>query len=241
MAAKDTNQTGPSHVAIIMDGNGRWARGRGLPRLQGHRAGAATVRRILECCPDHGVRHLTLYAFSTENWKRARSEVMGLMALFRHFIRKNREELLREGVRVRFIGDRRPLNPKLQAQMADLETLTAGNDLVHLTVAINYGARDEIARAVHDMALDIAAGRREPAEVAPDVLREYLDTAPLPDPDLVIRTSGEMRVSNFLLWQVAYSEFEFTQTYWPDFSVEEFGKILSKFSSRERRFGAVLP
>ncbi len=241
MAAKDTSHTTPTHVAIIMDGNGRWAQGRGLPRLDGHRAGAETVRTILESCPDYGVRYLTLYAFSTENWKRSRHEVAGLMALFRHFIRKMRDELHTEGVRVRFIGDRRPLNPKLRFLMGDLEALTAQNEVVHLTVALNYGARDEIARAARDMAVDIAEGRLAPGSAGPETVRGYLDTAMLPDPDLVIRTSGETRLSNFLLWQAAYSEFAFTRTLWPDFDREEFGHILQSFCTRERRFGAVLP
>lgn len=239
LAAKDTSQATPSHVAIIMDGNGRWAQSRGRPRLHGHKAGAKTVREIVECCPDFGVRYLTLYAFSTENWKRAPSEVAGLMALFRHFIRSEMEELTRKGVRVRFIGDRQPLNPKLRKMMGELETATCHGDNLNLTVALNYGARDELARAARAYAKAYAAGQLDDDEANPEVLRPFLDTHFLPDPDLVIRTSGESRISNFLLWQAAYSEFEFTPTYWPDFGRDEFGRVLMNFGVRERRFGAV--
>lgn len=240
MAAKDSSHTPAAHVAIIMDGNGRWAKRRGMPRRYGHQAGARRVREVVEAAPDYGVRYLTLYAFSTENWKRAPAEVAALMALFRHFIRTETAELVREGVRVRFIGDRAPLNPKLRRMMGELEQATAGNDTLNLTVALNYGARDEIGRAAARMAADIAAGRLAAEAVDADSLRPYLDTADLPDPDLVIRTSGEARVSNFLLWQAAYAEFAFTPTYWPDFGRAELGRILENFGTRERRFGAVL-
>ncbi len=223
-----------------MDGNGRWARARGKPRLFGHKMGARRVREVVEACPDHGVRYLTLYAFSTENWKRAPAEVAGLMALFRTFIRSETEELVREGVRVRFIGDRRPLNSKLRRMMGELEQATARNETLNLTVALNYGARDELARAAARMAADVAAGRVCAETVDAESLRPYLDTCELPDPDLVIRTSGETRISNFLLWQAAYSEFEFTPVSWPDFGRAEFGRILGNFGTRERRFGAVL-
>ncbi len=223
-----------------MDGNGRWAKSRGKPRLYGHKMGARRVREVVEACPDHGVRYLTLYAFSTENWKRAPAEVAGLMALFRQFIRAEMADLVRDGVRVRFIGDRRPLNSKLRRLMGELEQATARNDTLHLTVALNYGARDELARAAARMAADVAAGEICADTVDADSLRPYLDTADLPDPDLVIRTSGETRISNFLLWQAAYSEFEFTPVYWPDFGRSELGSILENFGTRERRFGAVL-
>lgn len=239
MAAKDSSHSIPSHVAIIMDGNGRWARSRGKPRLQGHKAGAKAVREIVESCPDFGVRYLTLYAFSTENWKRAPTEVAGLMALFRHFIRTETAELVKQGVRVRFIGDRAPLNSKLKRMMGDMEAATAGGQLLDLTVALNYGARGELARAAHAYAQAFAAGEVADAAPDPESLRPYLDTHFLPDPDLVIRTSGETRISNFLLWQCAYSEFEFTTTFWPDFDRAEFGRVLMNFGSRERRFGAV--
>jgi undecaprenyl diphosphate synthase len=237
---QDTDQTGPHHVAIIMDGNGRWAQSRGRPRLFGHHAGAKRVREIVEACPDFGVKYLTIFAFSTENWKRTQSEVAGLMSLFRRYIQKEARALLKRGVRVRFIGDRMQLDPKLQKLMDDLETLTAENDHVHLTIALNYGGRDEVARATKRLAREVAAGRIDPETVDVDTLGRFLDTRVLPDPDLVIRTSGEARISNFLLWQSAYSEYEFTDVLWPDFTDEVFGEILSRFGARERRFGAVL-
>lgn len=237
---QDTDQTGPHHVAIIMDGNGRWAQSRGRPRLFGHHAGAKRVREIVEACPDFGVKYLTIFAFSTENWKRTQSEVAGLMSLFRRYIQKEARALLKRGVRVRFIGDRVQLDPKLQKLMDDLETLTAENDHVHLTIALNYGGRDEVARATKRLAREVAAGRIDPETVDVDTLGHFLDTRVLPDPDLVIRTSGEARISNFLLWQSAYSEYEFTDVLWPDFTDEVFGEILSRFGMRERRFGAVL-
>jgi undecaprenyl diphosphate synthase len=223
-----------------MDGNGRWAQSRGRPRLFGHHAGAKRVREIVEACPDFGVKYLTIFAFSTENWKRTQSEVAGLMSLFRRYIQKEARALLKRGVRVRFIGDRVQLDPKLQKLMDDLETLTAENDHVHLTIALNYGGRDEVARATKRLAREVAAGRIDPETVDVDTLGHFLDTRVLPDPDLVIRTSGEARISNFLLWQSAYSEYEFTDVLWPDFTDEVFGEILSRFGMRERRFGAVL-
>ncbi|MGB0660130.1 MAG: isoprenyl transferase [Mangrovicoccus sp.] len=240
MAAKDTSQASASHVAVIMDGNGRWAVRRGQPRLFGHKAGAKTVKSIVRACPDLGVRYLTLYAFSTENWKRSPEEISGLMALFRRFIRSEAEELIREGVRVRFIGDRAPLDAKLLHLMAGLEADTAHNETLNLNVAINYGSRDELTRAMSAMARDVANGRLCADNISSDLIGTYLDTHPMPDPDLVIRTSGEARVSNFLLWQCAYSEFAFTQTLWPDFNAEEFARLVLAFGTRERRFGAVV-
>lgn len=241
MAAKDTTQASPSHVAIIMDGNGRWATRRGLPRLHGHRAGARQVREIVRCCPDFGVRHLTLFAFSTENWKRTTEEVAGLMGIFRRYIKSEAKELITSGVRVRFIGDRGPLDRRLVALMDSLEADTARNDRLDLTVALNYGGRDEITRASVRLAEDIAAGRIDPKSVSADDLSRRMDTSAIPDPDLVIRTSGEARISNFLLWQSAYAEYEFTPILWPDFTPDTLGEILMKFTHRERRFGAVLP
>ncbi len=240
MAAKDTTHALPAHVAIIMDGNGRWASRRGLPRLEGHRIGARRVREIVEGCPDFGVRYLTLFAFSTENWKRGPEEVSGLMALFRRYIRSEAKDLITNDVRVRFIGDRRALDRRLVDLMGSLERDTAANDGLHLTVALNYGGRDEIARAAGRLAADIAAGRVDACDAAEGGLGRYLDTADLPDPDLVIRTSGETRISNFLLWQCAYAEYEFTPVLWPDFTRDELGRIVTGFSARERRFGAVM-
>ena len=240
MAAKDETGTGgPRHVAIIMDGNGRWATQRGRPRLFGHHAGARRVREIVEACPDQGVKYLTIFAFSTENWKRTQVEVAGLMTLFRRYITKEARALKEEGVRVRFIGDRVRLDDKLISLMDELEELTSENDRVHLTIALNYGGRDEVARATKRLAQDVAAGRLDPEKVDEETLPKYLDTYVLPDPDLVIRTSGEARISNFLLWQSAYAEYEFIDTLWPDFSAEIFAQLVGKYGHRDRRFGGV--
>jgi undecaprenyl diphosphate synthase len=226
------------HVAVIMDGNGRWATRRGLPRLVGHRKGAARVREIVDLCPDIGVKYLTLYAFSTENWKRAESEVAGLMSLFRRYILKEANKLHENRVRVRFIGDRTRLDGRLIELMASLEEKTAGNEHLNLTIALNYGGRDELTRAIRTLTEDAAEGRVAPEDIVEDSIGYYLDTRYLPDPDLVIRTSGEQRISNFLLWQSAYAEYAFVETLWPDFSAAEFEAIVSGFSGRERRFGA---
>lgn len=232
--------TGPRHVAVIMDGNGRWAQQRNRPRLFGHHAGAKRVREIVNACPDIGVKYLTIFAFSTENWKRTQTEVSGLMRLFRRYIEREARDLLAEGVRVRFIGDRIKLDAKLVALMDNLELLTSHNDRVHLTIALNYGGRDEVTRAAKKMAFEIEQGRLTHKEVDAETLAKFLDTQFLPDPDLVIRTSGEARISNFLLWQSAYAEYEFIDTLWPDFTAAEFGKVVGNYGHRERRFGAVL-
>ena len=237
--AKDTIHAAPEHVAIIMDGNGRWAQARGKPRLFGHHAGAKRVREIVEACPELGVKYLTIFAFSTENWKRTQAEVSGLMKLFKRYLMSETKRLVQSGVRVRFIGDRIRLDETLVALMDELELLTCDNDLVHLTVALNYGGRDEVARATKRLSREVAAGRIDPETVDAETLARYLDTYVLPDPDLVIRTSGEARISNFLLWQSAYAEYEFIDTLWPDFTRDEFARVLSGFAARERRFGAV--
>ena len=239
MAPKDQSHTPPRHVAIIMDGNGRWAKLRGRPRLVGHHAGARRVQEIVEACAPLGVKYLTIFAFSTENWKRTQTEVAGLMRLFKRFISAKAQELDLKDVRVRFIGDRVRLEPRLQDLMDSLELLTADNQGVNLTIALNYGGRDEVARATKRLAQDVASGKLDPRDVDDETLPRYLDTCYLPDPDLVIRTSGEARISNFLLWQSAYAEYEFIDTLWPDFSAEEFEKVLSRFGQRDRRFGAV--
>lgn len=231
--------TSPSHVAIIMDGNGRWAQARRRPRLFGHRAGAARIREILESCPRLGVKYLTIFAFSTENWKRTQAEVAGLMSLFESYIRKEAANLKESGVRVRFIGDRVRLEDKLVDLMDDLELMTQDNDLVHLTIAINYGGRDEVARATRRLARDVELKKISARDVNEETLPKYLDTHVLPDPDLVIRTSGEARISNFLLWQSAYSEYEFIDTLWPDFTAEIFAKVVHNYTQRSRRFGGV--
>ncbi|WP_298836073.1 polyprenyl diphosphate synthase [uncultured Roseobacter sp.] len=229
----------PNHVAIIMDGNGRWATQRGRPRLFGHHAGARRVREIVEACPHIGVEYLTIFAFSTENWKRTQVEVAGLMSLFRRYIIKETKALRANGVRVRFIGDRDRLDDKLIVLMNELEQATEHNSLVNLTIAINYGGRDEVTRATRRLAQDVADGRLKPENVDEETLPRYLDTCVLPDPDLVIRTSGEARISNFLLWQSAYSEYEFIDTLWPDFTRDEFESLCQAYGGRDRRYGGV--
>ena len=239
MADGISNEKIARHVAIIMDGNGRWAQLHGRPRLFGHRAGAKRVREIVEACPDLGVEYLTIFAFSTENWKRTQTEVSGLMSLFKRYILKEASSLAKAGVCVRFIGDRHRLEPTLLTLMGELEDMTQNNTRVNLTIALNYGGRDEVARAVKRMAVDIETGKICAQDVSENTLTRYLDTHVLPDPDLVIRTSGEARVSNFLLWQAAYSEYEFVKTLWPDFTRDIFAQIVGDFAKRDRRFGAV--
>ena len=237
---KDTGAgCGPRHVAIIMDGNGRWATMRGRPRLFGHHAGARRVREIVEACPQVGVKYLTIFAFSTENWKRTQVEVAGLMSLFRRYIFKEMQAFVKENVRVRFIGDRVKLDRKLIGLMDEAEAMTGHCTGTNLTIALNYGGRDEVARATKRLAEDVAAGKLNPADVDEETLPKYLDTYVLPDPDLVIRTSGEARISNFLLWQSAYAEYEFVDTLWPDFSAEEFARLTGNYGVRERRYGGV--
>lgn len=239
MTLDDRPPLGPRHVAIIMDGNGRWATQRGRPRLFGHHAGARRVREIVETCPDVGVKYLTIFAFSTENWRRTQVEVAGLMSLFRRYISKEAKALDEFGVRVRFIGDRVRLDDKLRALMDELELLTSGNSSVNLTIAINYGGRDEVARATKRLAHDVAQGRLDVESIDEETLPTYLDTYVLPDPDLVIRTSGEARISNFLLWQSAYAEYEFVETLWPDFTREEFSRLCASYVGRDRRYGGL--
>lgn len=236
---KDDLPKGPRHVAIIMDGNGRWAQARGRPRLFGHHAGARRVREVVEACPSLGVKYLTIFAFSTENWKRTQVEVAGLMSLFRRYISREAKALNARRVRVRFIGDRVRLDDKLIALMDHLEKLTENNDSVHLTIALNYGGRDEVARATQRLAQDVADHKLRPEDVDEETLPKYLDTYVLPDPDLVVRTSGEARISNFLLWQSAYAEYEFIDTLWPDFTAEELARLCGSYGNRDRRFGSV--
>ncbi len=238
MAIKE--ETGRArHVAIIMDGNGRWATNRSWPRLVGHRKGAERVKEIVRVAPDLGVEWLTIYAFSTENWKRSTEEVLGLMAIFARYIEREADRLAAEGVRMRFIGDRSRLDAKLQKLMAGIEARTAQFSRLNLTVAINYGGRDEILRATRKLCAEVAAGTRDASALTDIDISAALDTGGLPDPDLVIRTSGETRTSNFLPWQSAYAEYEFTPTLWPDFSGDELATILARFGNRDRRFGGV--
>ncbi len=229
----------PAHVAIIMDGNGRWAEARGLPRRAGHRAGVEALRRTVRNAGELGVSWLTVYAFSSENWSRPRSEVNDLMGLLRLFIRRDLAELHQNGVRVRIVGDRVTLEPDIKALLQEAENLTAGNTSMNLVIAFNYGSRDEIVRAAAALLHDIQAGKVDADALTIERFGAYLDTAGIPDPDLIIRTSGEQRLSNFLLWQAAYAEFVFVQGHWPDFSREDLAAAIATFSGRERRFGGV--
>jgi undecaprenyl diphosphate synthase len=229
----------PAHVAIIMDGNGRWAQMRGLPRQEGHRRGLEALRATVRNAGDLGVRILTLYSFSTENWRRPATEVSFLLGLLKRFVEKDLRELHAAGVRVRIIGGRDDLSPDLRRLVEHAETLTRDNTAMTLVVAFNYGARDEIVRATRRLAADAAAGRIDPAAIDEAMLGSRLDTADLPDPELVIRTSGETRISNFLLWQAAYAEFVFLPVLWPDFDRAAFEEALAEYGRRERRFGGV--
>jgi len=224
----------PAHVAIIMDGNGRWASARGLPRVAGHRAGAQAVRRTIEAAIRGGVRWLTLYAFSSENWRRPPGEVLDLTGLMRHYLRSEVAELTQEGVRLRVIGDRARFEADLQAELAEAERRTAGNTRLNLIMALSYGARDEILEAARAA---LARGL-DPAALDEAAFSGLLSTKGIPDPDLILRTSGEQRLSNFLLWQAAYSELMFLDVLWPDFSAEHFAAALAEFGRRERRYGA---
>jgi undecaprenyl diphosphate synthase len=225
----------PRHVAIVMDGNGRWALKRGLPRLAGHKAGTENLRRIIKAAVEFGVRYLTIYAFSTENWGRPREEVMGLMRILEDVIDHELAELSEQGVQIRHLGRLDQLAPVLQKKVLEAVAVTKQNDRLILNVAFNYGGRDEIILAVQQMIRDGV-----PAEsVNQDLISQYLYTAGVPDPDLIIRTSGELRISNFLIWQSAYSEWYVTPTYWPDFNKEEFRKALDEFANRDRRYGKV--
>jgi undecaprenyl diphosphate synthase len=229
----------PAHVAIIMDGNGRWAKARGLPRLAGHRAGVEALRKCVFAASELGIEWLTVYAFSSENWSRPKSEVSDLMGLLKLFIRRDLAELHKNGVRVRIIGDRTGLQPDIKALLDEAEALTALNRALTLVIAFNYGGRDEIARAARKLARSVEAGLIGADEVTQDMFADYLDTAGIPDPDLVIRTSGEIRVSNFLPWQAAYSEFVFLPCFWPDFSRTDLVEAIRVYAARERRYGGV--
>ncbi len=228
------------HVAIIMDGNGRWAAARGLPRVAGHRAGVQAVRRAIETASKLGVEWLTLYAFSSENWRRPITEVLDLTGLLRHFLKSEIAELKAEGVRLRFIGDRARFERDIQFDLGAAERDTAHNTRLNLVIALSYGARAEIVTAARAAAAAIAAGTLDPADLDEDRFATFLSTTGIPDPDLIIRTSGEQRLSNFLLWQCAYAELVFLDLLWPDFGPEAFSAALAEFARRERRFGARL-
>jgi undecaprenyl diphosphate synthase len=229
----------PTHIAIIMDGNGRWAKARGLPRAAGHRAGVEALRETVRAAGDMRIPWLTVYAFSSENWTRPKAEVSDLMGLLKLFIRRDLAELHRNGVRVLVIGDRENLASDIKMLLDEAESLTKTNTNMNLVIAFNYGARDEIARAARKLAQAMAAGNLTAGEITPESFEAFLDTAAMPDPDLVIRTSGEQRLSNFLLWQAAYSELVFMPCYWPDFDRRKLAEALEIYSSRDRRFGGV--
>ena len=225
------------HIAIIMDGNGRWAAARGLPRAEGHRQGVESVRRTVESVIELGIPHLTLFSFSSENWTRPKQEINDLFGLLRHFIRRDLAELHKHGVKIRVIGTRSGLDPDLLRMIDEAVELTKDNTALDLTIAFNYGSRDEIARAARRIAEDIVGGSLAASEITEERFGSYLDTAAIPDPDLLIRTSGEQRLSNFLLWQLAYAEFVFVDVYWPDFSREQLEAAIAEYQRRNRRFG----
>jgi undecaprenyl diphosphate synthase len=228
----------PTHVAIIMDGNGRWAASRRLPRVAGHREGARAVRRTIEAAIDQGVGWLTLYAFSSENWRRPAGEVLDLTGLLRHYLKSEIQELHATGVRLRIIGDRARFDPDIQNDLVAAERLTAANTRLNLVVALSYGSRAEIVAAARAVAEAARDGRLDPARLDEGAFADFLATAGIPDPDLIIRTSGERRLSNFLMWQAAYAELVFLDVLWPDFDAAYFAAALAEFARRERRFGA---
>ena len=228
-----------NHVAIIMDGNGRWAKERGLPRTLGHRQGVEAVRRTVRAARELAIPFLTLYSFSSENWSRPADEIDDLMGLMKRFIRRDLAELHQENVRILIIGERSNVDPELMTLIDEAVDLTRLNTSLTLVIAFNYGSRAEIARAARRLAEDVAAGKLEPADITPERLDSALDTHGIPDPDLLIRTSGEMRLSNFLLWQAAYTEFVFLDAYWPDFGSELLEAAIGEFRARERRFGGL--
>lgn len=229
----------PEHIAIIMDGNGRWAKKRGLPRNAGHTAGAKNVEDICVAAKKLGIRYLTLYALSTENWSRPESEVRALMRLLSGYLDKAVKTAHENRMHIRVIGDITRLEPKFQRQIVEAERVSSVYDELNLTIAINYGSRDEIVRAVRRVGADIRAGVLEPEALTEEMFGGYLDTVDIPDPDLLIRTSGEQRLSNYLLWQLAYSEFYFAQVPWPDFDAKELEKAIEAYENRDRRFGGI--
>jgi len=234
-----TNMQPPTHVAIIMDGNGRWAQKKGLPRIEGHRAGAKAVQAVMRACRETGVRYLTLYAFSTENWSRPKSEIMGLMELLVQFINENEPELHKNQVRLRTIGRFNDLPSAVQFVLNRVIKATANYDRYNLILALSYGARDEITRAARIIAQKAKSGELDPETIDESTISRHLFTEGIPDPDLLVRTSGEMRLSNFLLWQVSYAELYVTETLWPDFNEKDFAVALAAYARRQRRFGGV--
>ena len=229
----------PNHIAIILDGNGRWAKAKGMPRSYGHVKGCANLETICDDMKELGVKYLTVYAFSTENWKRSREEVDGLMKLFRNYLKKCIRISEKNKMRVKVIGDIRAFDQDIQDKIRELEEFSKDYTELHFQIALNYGSRDEIVRGVRRLAQDAVVGKLDPQKIDEKVFESYLDTAGIPDPDLMIRTSGELRLSNYLLWQMAYTEFYFTEVPWPDFNKEELIKAIEKYNERDRRFGGV--
>ncbi|MCF2145217.1 isoprenyl transferase [Desmonostoc muscorum LEGE 12446] len=229
----------PHHIAVIMDGNGRWAKNRGLPRIAGHRQGAKTLKELLRCCKHWGIKALTAYAFSTENWQRPVEEVDFLMLLFERLLHRELAQMHQEGVRISFIGDLSVLPKSLQTEMERSMTETLNNQAIHFTVAVNYGSRNEITKVCRQVAELVQQGELSAEQVNENLIEKHLYTADIPEPDLLIRTSGEMRLSNFLLWQIAYTEMYFTDVLWPDFDREAFHQALLSYQKRDRRFGKV--
>ncbi len=229
----------PRHIAVIMDGNGRWAKERGLPRREGHRAGAESVREVMEACKELGVKFLTLYAFSSENWSRPEAEVEALMTLLDRFLDEKAKDLDKQNVRLRAIGQLERLPEKTRARIDRIEKRTAGHDSMTLVLALSYGAREEIVAAARSLATDAIAGLISPADIDCELFASRLQTADIPDPDLLVRTSGEMRVSNFLLWQISYSEIVIVKKFWPDFRQGDLFEAVAEYQRRNRRFGAL--
>ena len=237
--ALDENMVIPGHVALILDGNGRWAKRRGLPRTMGHKEGCVTVEKTVEIAARMGIRYLTVYGFSTENWKRSSDEVGALMQLFRFYMVRLLKIASANNVRVKMIGDRTRFDQDIIDGINRLERETKDNTGLTFVIAVNYGGRDELTRAVRKLAADCCAGKLEPSAITEQVVNSYLDTADIPDPDLLIRTSGELRLSNYLLWQLAYTELYVTDCLWPDFNQEELEKAILSYNRRDRRFGGV--
>lgn len=229
----------PQHIAIILDGNGRWANAKGMPRNYGHTVGAKNVETVCQAAHELGIRYVTMYAFSTENWNRPDGEVEALMKLLESYLKNCIRTADKNNMRVRVIGDKRKLSERFQKQIAALEEASAKNDGLNLQIAINYGSRDEMIRAVRRLCEDVRQGKREPQELSEELFAAYLDTVGIPDPDLLIRTSGEQRLSNYLLWQLAYSEFYFTDVPWPDFDKEELVRAIEAYNKRDRRYGGL--
>ena len=229
----------PRHIAIIMDGNGRWAKNKGLPRTAGHAAGAEAFRRIANYCRSIGVRYLTVYAFSTENWKRSEEEIAGIMKLLGAYLKEAIRDMEKNHVRFRFFGDLSRLSPKLQKLCEDAQNRSKDFGDVQVNFCLNYGGRDEIVKAAQSFARDVAAGKRAPEELTEEILSDYMYSANVPDPELIIRPSGEMRTSNFLLWQSAYSEYVFLNVLWPDFGPDDLDEAICQYNQRNRRFGGV--